>query len=219
MSVRMFGSSLSILLLLVTAFRAQNRPSSSFEAASIKTISDASGQRGLSIDPGHLSIRAPLLGIISKAYGVDLYQVVNLPEWARVRIYDIEAIPAEPTQPEQMFALLRALLGERFRLPSFRSINSDAPLSTGPGTHVKTMPPLVGMIRALIQAGNTPVLDQTGLTGTYDICLDLHRLQAGSHDPEDYVALIKDELGLKVALARVPLKMIVIDHLAQPSAN
>ncbi|HUA57394.1 MAG TPA: TIGR03435 family protein, partial [Verrucomicrobiae bacterium] len=103
--------------------------------------------------------------------------------------------------------------------PSFRSINSDAPLSTGPGTHVKTMPPLVGMIRALIQAGNTPVLDQTGLTGTYDICLDLHRLQAGSHDPEDYVALIKDELGLKVALARVPLKMIVIDHLAQPSAN
>jgi len=57
-----------------------------------------------------------------------------------------------------------------------------------------------------------PVLDETGLTGRYDIILN-----ADSH--EDWSAMLEHQLGLKVELRKVPREIIVIDSAVKPSGN
>jgi uncharacterized protein (TIGR03435 family) len=62
-----------------------------------------------------------------------------------------------------------------------------------------------------------PVLDQTGITGTYDFHLE-------PDDPEnhDYTAAIFDamhRLGLNLKKGKAPVETLVIDHVEKPSAN
>jgi uncharacterized protein (TIGR03435 family) len=58
---------------------------------------------------------------------------------------------------------------------------------------------------------NAPVLDKTGLEGTYDITLRI------SLDPSDD-SLFKavEKLGLKLAPRRVPAGILVIDKVEKP---
>jgi uncharacterized protein (TIGR03435 family) len=74
-----------------------------------------------------------------------------------------------------------------------------------------------------------PVVDHTGLAGRYDFELRFMpdesmfhgrppvTAQNGVSDPNLFEALSR--LGLKLALEKTPLDVIVIDHVSQPSAN
>lgn len=67
-----------------------------------------------------------------------------------------------------------------------------------------------------------PVLDQTGLTGTYDfrlVAIPEYRSRAGS-DPADIppVTAVR-ELGLKLVSQRSRIEIIAIDHLERPGEN
>jgi len=71
-----------------------------------------------------------------------------------------------------------------------------------------------------------PVLDKTGLIGTYDFTLNwsVYSNGAGSSpgSPEDNTASIfgaLQEVGLKLRPAIGPIDIIVIDHVEQPSEN
>ena len=57
-----------------------------------------------------------------------------------------------------------------------------------------------------------PVLDQTGLSGTYDIVVDI-----GGED--GWPALLAHQLGLKLELRKVPTEIIVIDSAVKPAGN
>jgi uncharacterized protein (TIGR03435 family) len=57
-----------------------------------------------------------------------------------------------------------------------------------------------------------PILDETGLTGRYDIILN-----ADSH--EAWSATLEHQLGLKVEVRKVPTEIIVIDSAVKPSGN
>jgi len=62
-----------------------------------------------------------------------------------------------------------------------------------------------------------PVVDQTGITGTYDFYVP-------PVDPENqdvFVAVfgVVDRLGLAIKRGRGPMQTLVIDHVEQPSAN
>ncbi|MGA7156390.1 MAG: TIGR03435 family protein [Acidobacteriaceae bacterium] len=79
-----------------------------------------------------------------------------------------------------------------------------------------------------------PVVDQTGLTGRYDFNLNWTPDQSqfgsfGAHIPEPnpndpnplpslYTAL-QEQLGLKLEVAKTKVDVMVIDHIAKPSAN
>jgi hypothetical protein len=74
------------------------------------------------------------------------------------------------------------------------------------------------------------VLDQTNLTGRYDITLDWTPDPGQSAAPGIPVPLpeangpslqtaLKETLGLKLVSAKVPMDTIVIDHIKEPSPN
>lgn len=76
-----------------------------------------------------------------------------------------------------------------------------------------------------------PILDKTGLTGTFDLHLEFaidqatapaFQVFADSADPSGGVSIftaIQEQLGLKLEPARGPGHFIVIDHLERPSEN
>ena len=65
-----------------------------------------------------------------------------------------------------------------------------------------------------------PVVDKTGITGKYDITLNF--APEGSTDstlPSIFTAL-QEQLGLKLEPQKVPVEILVIDHLEKmPSEN
>ena len=69
-----------------------------------------------------------------------------------------------------------------------------------------------------------PVIDQTGLKGTYDFTLNSGPEQPATPDapaetdPPMFTA-IQQQLGLKLVPSKGPVEVIVIDHIEQPSAN
>jgi len=72
-----------------------------------------------------------------------------------------------------------------------------------------------------------PVVDRTGLTGTYNIQIRFTREDAGSlgmmqlpdnAEPNIFTAL-GEQLGLKLEGVKAPVDVLVIDHVEKPSAN
>jgi bla regulator protein BlaR1 len=68
--------------------------------------------------------------------------------------------------------------------------------------------------------GDRYVVNQTGLTGTYDFTLKWRSdpLEESGDLPDLFNAL-QEELGLKVIESKAPLEVIVIDHIDRPSKN
>jgi uncharacterized protein (TIGR03435 family) len=62
-----------------------------------------------------------------------------------------------------------------------------------------------------------PVLNQTGLTGSYDYYLP--PADPENHDPVAAVLGVVDRLGLKIKRGRGPIQTLAIDHVEQPSEN
>jgi len=82
--------------------------------------------------------------------------------------------------------------------------------------------PLIGM-------GDRPVIDQTGLTGTFDIAINFARglngseLAAGTPQSDlpgpTLLEALKDQLGLKLEPTKAPLSILFVDHVDHPSEN
>jgi uncharacterized protein (TIGR03435 family) len=74
-----------------------------------------------------------------------------------------------------------------------------------------------------------PVLDKTGLKGTFDFFVDftpqlVQPLPPGSDiqlDPTGptLMAAMKDQLGLRLESTKAPFNVLVIDHIEEPSPN
>jgi uncharacterized protein (TIGR03435 family) len=67
-----------------------------------------------------------------------------------------------------------------------------------------------------------PVLDRTGLTGSYDFLIDFSlKINGDLADPNGPTCLeaLKDELGLKLVQQAIPMETMVIDHIEEPSPN
>jgi len=72
----------------------------------------------------------------------------------------------------------------------------------------------------------TPVMDMTGLAGQFDFTLDLAGWDPATK-PEDIapsrkdvvMAAIQEQLGLKLESRKVPIEILVVDHVEKPSEN
>lgn len=62
-----------------------------------------------------------------------------------------------------------------------------------------------------------PVVDRTGLTGTYGIVLEFSR-RDGDERPNIFTA-VQEQLGLKLVAGKAPIEILVIDHIEKPSEN
>ncbi len=62
------------------------------------------------------------------------------------------------------------------------------------------------------------IVDQSGLTGSFDIELDWSPEQAATDQPSLFSA-IQEQLGLKLVSEHGPVDVIVIDHVERPTED
>jgi uncharacterized protein (TIGR03435 family) len=163
----------------------------------------------------------------------------------------------QPTHDEQM-AMLRDLLAGRFKLAFHReekefSIYALTVAKNGPKLKESTSSPddppvLIGIVhtdRILLPARNAtmgdftsmlqravldrPVVDKTGLTGTYDFDLEWapDETQFGGDIPPasanasaaPFFTAIQEQLGLKIEATKGPVAALVVDKAERPSEN
>jgi uncharacterized protein (TIGR03435 family) len=86
------------------------------------------------------------------------------------------------------------------------------------------------LANALNGRADRPVVDQTGLTGYFDVDFEWGEMQAGpsdqpppqgSHagDDEPIFTALRNELGLKLESTRGPVEILVVDHAEHPTED
>lgn len=126
-------------------------------------------------------------------------------------------------QPYPVYCLVVAKNGPKFHATAPADGASQQPESNfGRGKITMQDSQIATLIFALSHQGlGHPVVDQTGLTGNYDLTLHFapgNMPPADSADPPLFTAL-QEQLGLKLELKRVPIETIVVDHIERPSPN
>jgi uncharacterized protein (TIGR03435 family) len=73
-------------------------------------------------------------------------------------------------------------------------------------------------LRTLQSAVDRAIVDDTGLSGSYDVDLEWAAQQDDASKPSIFTAL-QEQLGLKLESARGPVDVLVIDHAEPPTPN
>ena len=218
-----------------------------FEVASVKPApADAKGS-SWNVRPGGLIVNnMTLKEIIQVAYGLQEYQC-STPGWLQEARYNIVAKPeAGATDGNQLTAMLRTLLAERFKLAIHRETKLvpgyalvvakgglKAKFSDSEGSSMKegstrftgtgvNMSQLITWAARLLRQ---PVVDETGLTGKYNVTLDYANPQLAvepgdppSTLPSVFTALT-EQAGLRLEGRKLPVEIIVVDHAERSSDN
>jgi len=186
-----------------------------------------------------------------KNYQLDVPK--SLPE-AFGTMYDIAATAeggATPTQDE-FRRMLQSLLADRFKLRFHREMrempvyelvaakNGPKLNESGPnaesmgrmtvnGRNYQASIPKASMDDVVRAIGNSfldrPVLDKTGLTGTYDLKLtytpDIPSNRKGDPDPNDIsiFTAVQEQLGLKLEPTKARVEILVVDRVEKPTEN
>jgi uncharacterized protein (TIGR03435 family) len=194
-----------------------------------------------------------LRAIVMEAFNVRNYQVSFAGDEDENLNYDIAAIAEGNDSPtrDQFRQMLQALLAERFKLrfhrgtkemrvyvlvvgekgPKFKQSAPDAITSR----HVVVNGRNQGVL--LTKAGmdslandmdnmlfvDRPVIDKTGLTGTYDLKLEATPEFRITNNPQpgDLSAFdaVQEQLGLKLESQKANIEVLVIEHIERPSEN
>lgn len=226
-----------------------------FEVATIKpsepgVVASPTRNSGMRITGDRVEIRDfDLRFSLGQAYRVRPIYVFG-ENWITTAKFDISAKIPEGATAAQVPEMLQALFTERFGVRMHRETRQMPvfvlKVAKG-GFKLKELPPdtpnssrnssgsmvMVGTLEAIGAAGSfagsrNPLVDQTGLTGKYEIALDPALIFAGlaNRDPlDDSDALARMQeavapLGLTIERGRVPEEVVVIDHIEHtPTGN
>jgi uncharacterized protein (TIGR03435 family) len=204
-----------------------------------------------------------LADLMMFAYGVQMKQIVGAPDWIEKDRYDIDATPDQEGRPnaEQVKTMIRKLLAERFQLKFHhdkRELSAFVLTVGKDGPKLKPAQPNGNLHGIGIQAARTgalmfannspipaftsflqslvldrPVVDQTGLTGKYDITvtftpddslfngqpIGVPKPAEGIEPAPGLFDAIQQQLGLKLTAEKAQVDVLAIDHVEKPSAN
>lgn len=176
--------------------------------------------------------------------------------------YDIAGVAegSDPVTQEQLNPMLQRLLADRFQLKVHREtremrvyalvvgkngpkIKQSAPDARGGVSfrmggmqgYMKTTKQTMAQLAVSLSVDlERPVLDKTGLSGSYEFTLEWTRdepqvlpgmsaTEARSIGPEargpSIFTAIEEQLGLKLESEKAPVDMVVVDHAERPSEN
>ncbi len=230
----------------------------SFEVASIKLNKSDSHHSDWSDHKGRFTgTNITLEECIRQAYGVRSYQISG-PGWLKSERYDIEAKPGGPARPEQVQLMLQSLLTDRFKLtlhreeralPVYELVvaknglklqavetephHSNSTSNSSPGHLYAQHMSVAQFAEVLSRQTDRPVIDQTGLKGTYDFKLEWTPDDKQSNRPEQadeavtkasdapsIFTAVEEQLGLKLEPRKAPAEILVIDHIEKaPTEN
>jgi uncharacterized protein (TIGR03435 family) len=252
-----FGVDLDMTIMrcvLTLALASATALGQEFEVASVKRNVLSDRVVSIRVDPGgSFNARGYSLKLlIQRAYDIKGYQVSGGPSWLDEDRWDVTARAprsgSDNWKPEQVNAMLRALLADRFRLKAHMT-TKEMPgivlLVARGGSKMKVSSAAEEKIwreRAdVVVEGATPasiavllgaylampVRDQTGLEGRYDFRLHwTGRADSVSSVAEDDLSsslplprAVIEQLGLKLADGNVRANILVIDAAQKASAN
>jgi uncharacterized protein (TIGR03435 family) len=222
------------------------------EVATVKLHDPDSRRQGWNFTADRVRIEnQTLVSLMMYAFSVDPQQIVDAPEWAQKTAFGIEGVTDTPGKPnlKQQQELVQAVLADRFGLKFHREqrplnvyaiqVAKGGPKLT-PAAHPardatqrarNEGPALVVMMGSASMKDfvldmqfflDRPLVDQTGLTGRYDISLRYTPDETHSTDPNAPPGLftaIQEQLGLKLQPLKAPVDVLVIDAVQRPSEN
>jgi uncharacterized protein (TIGR03435 family) len=214
-----------------------------FEVATIKEVHPEgfSFSTGMTFDPAMVRVKGlSLYEMFLTVYKVRPYQL-TAPDWIQSTRFDITArIPKGHSQQEVLFVMLRSLLEKRFQmkthretklLPAYALVVAHGGLKIQPATtssgagrawsgHMEIFGDM-SLVAASLTEFDRPVVDQTGVKGTFNITLDFapdEEHEAAGMPPLRTV--LEEKLGLKLEPRKLPIEMLVIDHIERkPTEN
>ncbi|MCU1334898.1 MAG: hypothetical protein JWO19_479 [Bryobacterales bacterium] len=249
----MLPTILTASLAVLASAHLCGQASPEFEVATIKPAppqSEGRTQTQMSsyADSGKLTYsNVNLKEVIGKAYQVQRYQI-NGPDWLETERFDIIAKFPPHSAAEQVPLMLQALLADRFKLtvhretkelpvyaltvakngPKFKTTEETATGITSNSNrtqwHVVATVSMERFAEFLTSEAGRPVLDKTGLSGSYKMTLDWapDNAPAGNDAatlPSLFTAL-QEQLGLKLESTKGSIETLVVDHADRtPSEN
>jgi uncharacterized protein (TIGR03435 family) len=232
--------------------------SPAFDVASIRSSPGGEGRGGrggpnflrgpIQITPdGVIARAATLKAVIAWANAAKEFQVTG-PDWLGSERFDIVAKAAAPSTEDQLRAMMRTLLGDRFKLALHQTTKemqayvlviakggSKLVESTSEGesqiepdrnkmqiTILRT--PISQLTDLLYNVLRTPMVDETGLKGRYDLNVNVAKYAAMSADgAPDPIGLIQtaleEELGLKMESRKMPIDLFVVDRVEKSATE
>jgi uncharacterized protein (TIGR03435 family) len=234
------------------ASRLYGQASHEFEVATIKPAPPQSGERthtrmSSDTETGKLTYsNVNLKEVIGKAYEIPQYQISG-PDWLETDRFDVVAKFPPRSPAEQLPLMLQALLADRFKLtlhretkelpvyaltvakggPKFKTSETASGITTNSNRtqwHVVAKGSMERFAEFLTREAGRPVLDKTGLTGTYEMTLDW--APDGAPVANDAAPLpslftaLQEQLGLKLVFTKGPVETLVVDHVDRiPTEN
>lgn len=191
-----------------------------------------------------IAARRTVTDLILAAYDLMDFQISGAPSWALQTgdRYDIEAQASGDSAPtvEQFRLMFQSLLADRFQLKLHRDSKQvpayDLVIGNSP-SKLKPIPPDALRPRTFVPRSldqfawqlswflDLPVIDKTGLSGTFEYTLDWVELfRAQAEDPDGFAtgtlsSVMEKNLGLKLKSAKEKVVILVIDHVEKPSEN
>ncbi len=237
---------LALLLLLAVPCVAQQP---AFEVATVKPNPQGIASQGQwsQANTGKFTASSVTMTLLLQlAYGIDKSQIANKPGWCETDLFDVNAKPEEGIKlsREELKPRLQTLLQQRFHLQAHFETRQQkgyalivakggpkltpTKAETTPGWRTSVSPGSVAgknwtmafLAMQLTPDAGMPVVDRTGLTGSYDIAF------VYAADPEkdatkpSLFTAIRDSLGLQLDSQKVPVETLIIDHLDRtPTEN
>jgi len=219
-------------------------PATSFEVASVRMVnSDAMTIFPDFPAPQFVAENISLTLLIAIAYNMSDDRIVDKPSWLDSTLYTVRAKPeGEAALTEKQYQpLLQDFLRRRFHLAVHRETRQvsgyELVVAKG-GPKLQTAPKgdamayilsnglqcpsvSIGTLASLLaRPVGHPVVDRTGLTGTYKLDLKFAPNNVPDSDLPDIFTAVQEQLGLKLEAKKVPAEFLVIDHVDKtPTEN
>jgi uncharacterized protein (TIGR03435 family) len=206
---------------------------------------------------GFMAARISVSALVQMSYGKKPFLIHGLPAWAENEEWAIVATTTPSTPPvnppvinDDFRKRLKGLMASRFQMKSHTEqrelpvyvlvVAKGGPrfpqpdggpfrlLRSGGGAIVHQGAAKIPMLVSLLANNfDRPVLDETGLTGSYNLNLkwtpDLKpgTTTSAPTDPAgpSLFTALEEQLGLKLQAARRPIEVLIIDHIDRPSEN
>ena len=213
-----------------------------FDAVSIHPNKSGLGVSREPNSPGRLIFENTTLSrLIQLAYGVQGRNIIG-PDLLSSDRYDVTATVAAPLTRTQMLPMLQGVLADRFALRlhtemrtlpvyALRVAKGGSKLQPA-NVNVKCDPPgarglaeitgefdMTRLAHTLAGAVDLPVIDATGLSGTYSICLGFAPKPGADPSVPDLFEALREQLRLYLASEKAPVKVLVIDHIEHATPN
>ena len=230
--------------ILLTAMSVSSQQA--FDAASVRPVRDDTRTWAIrQVTATRYRSLSNVMQLITWAWNVKNYQVLNAPAWTTEERFEIQATPGHPSKTDEHRLMLQELLKERFGLKVHHETREIPVYALVTGKNglklaVATKNPEPGHRGINIESGmliarsgtlddfadilttniDRPVLNRTNLSGNYDFTLTWEPPNGknGAWAPFGPALLSTvRELGLRLDPAKAPVDMLVIDAVDRPA--